>query len=175
MVCTQENPDGPITNSDLELAGLLICWLVMEEVSPCLCHKPFRLYCNNSTAVSWVKRMATRSPKIAGPLLMALAIRVKARQSSPLYPLHISGAKDGIGDIPARSFGGTMEWHCRTDKEFFTLFNSKSSLSNKNSWAPYRIPNITYMRVISVLRMQGTGMDVWRQLPEQKKTPSRLD
>ena len=33
MVCTQENPNGPITNSDLELAGLLICWLVMEEVS----------------------------------------------------------------------------------------------------------------------------------------------
>ena len=38
MVCTYENPKGPITNLDLELAGLLICWLVMEEVAPCLYH-----------------------------------------------------------------------------------------------------------------------------------------
>ena len=78
MMCMQENPKGPITNSDLELAGLLICWLVMEEVSPCLYHKHMGLYCNNSAAVLWVKRMATRLSKVAGPLIIALAIRLRA-------------------------------------------------------------------------------------------------
>ena len=34
IVCTQENSDGPITNSDLELTGLLIFWLVTKEVAP---------------------------------------------------------------------------------------------------------------------------------------------
>ena len=39
MVFTEDNPSGPITNSDLKLAGLLICCLAMEEVSSSLYHK----------------------------------------------------------------------------------------------------------------------------------------
>ena len=74
VVCTQENPDRPITNSDLELPGLLICWLVMEEVSPCLSQKHVGIYCSNLAAVSWLKKMETQSSKVAVPLLMALAI-----------------------------------------------------------------------------------------------------
>ena len=34
LVCTRDNPQGPITNSDLEMAGLLLCWLVMEAFAP---------------------------------------------------------------------------------------------------------------------------------------------
>ena len=134
MVCTKDNPTGQITNSDLELAGLLMCWLVMEDVTPCLRHKHVGLYCDNSAAVAWVDRMATRSSKVAGPLLMALAIRPKERGASPLTPLHIAGVQNGIGDIPSRSFGGTPEWHCKTDAEFLTLFNSKFPLPNQISW-----------------------------------------
>ena len=78
MVCTQENLDGPITNSDLEQAGLLICWLVMEEVAPCFCHKHVGIYCDNLAAVSWVKRMATPLSNVVRPLIMALAIGLKA-------------------------------------------------------------------------------------------------
>ena len=56
MVCTQENPERPITNLDLELASLLICWLVMEEVAPYLYHKHVGLYCVSLTSVSWVNK-----------------------------------------------------------------------------------------------------------------------
>ena len=59
MVCTHDNPSGQITNSALKLAGLLICWLVMEEVAPSLYHKHVGLYYDNSAAVAWVDRMAT--------------------------------------------------------------------------------------------------------------------
>ena len=34
LVCTEDNPDGPVTNSDLEMAGILLCWLAMENVAP---------------------------------------------------------------------------------------------------------------------------------------------
>ena len=51
--------------------------------------------------------------------------------------------------------------------------NTKSPLPNKNSWALYQVPNSTFMRAISVLQMQGTGMDVWCRLPEQKKNTIR--
>ena len=77
MMCTQENPDGPITNSDLELAGLLIYWLVMEEVVPCLRHKHMGIYCGNLAVVSWVARVATWLSEVAGLPLMALALRLK--------------------------------------------------------------------------------------------------
>ena len=60
MVCTKENPDDSMTNSDLELAGLLVCWLVMKEVAPFFRHKHVGLYCDNLVAVSWVKRMVTK-------------------------------------------------------------------------------------------------------------------
>ena len=123
MVCTQDNPDGPITNSDLEVAGMLIFWLVMEEVAPCLRHKRVGLYCDNLAAVSWVARTLACSSKVAGLLLVTLALRLNARQDSPLTPLHISRVENGIGDIPLRYFGGTPEWHCRTNAEFLILFN----------------------------------------------------
>ena len=32
MACTNDNPNRPTTNSDLELVGILLCWIVMEEV-----------------------------------------------------------------------------------------------------------------------------------------------
>ena len=125
----------------------------MEEASPYFQHKHVGLYYDNSAAVSWVKRMVNRSSQVAGPLLVALTIRLKARQALSLTPLHISGVENGIGDIPSRLFGGTPKWHYKTDEEFLTLFNSKYPLPNQNSWALYCIPNSTYVRVISVLWM----------------------
>ena len=73
LVCTKDNPDRPITNSDLEMVGLLLCGLVMEEVDPCLHHKHVGLYCDNPAPVSWISRMVAQSSKVAGALLMALS------------------------------------------------------------------------------------------------------
>ena len=67
LVCTEDNPNGSITNSDLEIAGLLLCWLVAEEAAPYLRHTHVGLYCGSSPTVSWVSLMATRSSKVAPP------------------------------------------------------------------------------------------------------------
>ena len=91
---------------------------------------------------------------------MVLALRLKAQQASLMTPLHISGVENGIGDTPLRSFKGTPEWHCKTDAEFIPLFNSKPPLLNQNSSSLYHTPSSTHTRVISVLQMQGTKMDV---------------
>ena len=76
----------------------------------------------------------------SGDLLMALMLRLKAQPASPLTPLHITGAYNGIGDIPSWLFGDTPEWHCKTDAESLTLFNSKFPHPNEKSWSLYRIP-----------------------------------
>ena len=52
LVCTKDNPNRPIPNSDLDMASLLLRWLVVDEVVPYLCHKNVVLYCDSSPTVS---------------------------------------------------------------------------------------------------------------------------
>jgi len=169
-MCTFDNPSGHITNSDLELAGFLLAFLVLELVAPDLTNRHIAMFCDNSPTISWVERMATRSSKVAGQLLIALTIRMKESQVSPLTPLHIAGCQNSIGDIPSRSFGGTPEWHCKTDKQFLELFNSKFTLPNQQSWKLFPIPSALSTRVISVLLMKNSGKAEWRRLPKTRKS-----
>ena len=55
------NPSGDITNSDLEMAGMLVLFLIMEDVCGDLHKKHVALYSDNSPTVSWVCRLAARS------------------------------------------------------------------------------------------------------------------
>ena len=88
---TQRNPKGRITNSDLELAGLLLLWLIMEEVCPLTLACHCGLFSDNQPTVHWVKRMASKSSAVAGQLIRALALRLKLNRVSPLTPMHIKG------------------------------------------------------------------------------------
>jgi hypothetical protein len=69
-------------------------------------------------------------------------------------------------DIPSRSFGSEAKWHCKTDAELLTLFNSFFPLPNQKSWTVFTLSSDISMRVISLLRMQVSSMDEWRRLPK---------
>ena len=88
-----DNPDGTITNSDLEMAGLLLLFVVMEEVCGFEAVAHVALFSDNSPTVHWVRRLAARGSLVAGQLLRALALRLKTSKVSPLTPLHIQGEK----------------------------------------------------------------------------------
>jgi len=162
---TAENPRGRLTNSDLELAGLLLLWLVMEDVCkpPPACH--VALFSDNQPTVHWVERLASKSSAVAGQLLRALALRLKLKAASPLTPQHIRGIENAITDIPSRSFGSNPAYFCETDADLKPLFDSKFPLPNQNSWTVYQPSLRISMRVISVLRMTTTSADEWRRLP----------
>jgi hypothetical protein len=102
-----ENPKGWITNSDLEMAGLLLLWLVMEEV--CVLQPGAHVvpFSDNSPTVHWVRHMAARGSLVTSQLLRALALRLKMKRTSPLTPLHIPGPRprNRMTDIPSCSFG----------------------------------------------------------------------
>ena len=51
---SSHNPRGRITNSDLEMAGLLLLWFVMEEVCGPLKELHVALFSDNSPTVHWV-------------------------------------------------------------------------------------------------------------------------
>ena len=74
---SEKNPNGRITNSDLEMAGLLMLWLVMEVVCEVQPGNHAALYSNNQPTVSSVDRLASKSSLVVAMLLWALALRLK--------------------------------------------------------------------------------------------------
>ncbi len=63
------------------------------------------------------------------------------------------------------SFGSVPEWTCHSDDELLTLFNAKFPLPHQASWTVFHLDTKVTTRVISALRMKGTTLDEWQQLP----------
>ena len=164
-IVTMDNPMGSITNSDLECAGLLLLWLVIEATVPYLCHKRITLYSDNSPSISWIQWLASRRSIIAMQLIRALALRMQLQQTSPLTTLHIPGKTNHMTDIPSRSFGSNPIWHCKTDLAFVTMYTALFALPSQDSWNVFRFSSAISMRVISILLMKVFVMDEWRRLP----------
>jgi hypothetical protein len=165
-VVSTANPTGSITNSDLEMAGLILLWLVMEQVCTDLDNAHVALFSDNSPTVHWVERLASRHSQVAMQLIRALALRLKIRNASPLTPLHIAGVQNSITDIPSRSFGSNPKWHCHTDWDLLTLFNSMFPLPSQASWSVFQISSDISIRVISILRTKDFTMAEWNRLPK---------
>jgi hypothetical protein len=64
-IISDKNRGGNLTNLDLEMAGLLLLWLMIEHVCSLLTEKRVALFSNNSPTVSWVQRMVCQSSLIA--------------------------------------------------------------------------------------------------------------
>ena len=166
-IVSDANPNGKLTNSDLECAGLLMLWLVMEDVCDITTGTHVALFSDNSPTVSWVQRLAVKSSLVAGQLIRALALRLKVMGASPLSTLHVPGVQNAMTDIPSRSFGDPPKWHCKSDEELLTLYNSHFPLPNQNSWTVYQVSSRISTRILSVLRMQLISLDEWRRLPSR--------
>ena len=165
-IVSDQNPTGSITNSDLEMAGLLTLWLVMEDVCPTLPNAHVALFSDNSPTVHWVQRLAAKHSKIAMQLVRALALCLHISKASPLTPLHIAGVDNAMTDIPSRSFGSEKKWHCSTDSTFLTLYNASFPLPTQASWTVYRLSSAIITKVTSILRMKAFTADDWRRLPK---------
>jgi hypothetical protein len=112
-----------ITNSDLEMAGLLLLWLVMESVCGTIPEKRVAaLFNNNSPTVGWVQRLATHGSMVSAHLIRALALRLKLNRTCPITPLHVAGEENSMTDILSRSFGSEPKWHCKSHTDVLTLW-----------------------------------------------------
>jgi hypothetical protein len=156
------NPKCTITNSDLELAGLVILWLMMEHVCGPLKEKRVALFSNNSPTVSWVQRMASRSSLIAEQLIQVLALQFNIQKVCPITTLHIAGDQNAMTDILSRSFGSKPKWHFQSKKALLTFFNSTFPLPIQNLWTVCQPTSEIAMRMISVLRTMPFALDDWR-------------
>lgn len=165
-LASTSNRSGSITNSDLELAALLFLFLVIEAVVGNLRNKHVALYSDNSPSVHWIQRLAVKNSPAAMQLIRALSLRMHITKASPLTTLHIAGERNSMTDVPSRSFGSDPRWHCPTDAQFLTLYNSLFPLPSQESWNLFRLSSATSTRVISILRTKDFTMDEWRRLPK---------
>jgi hypothetical protein len=168
-LCSEANPGGSITNSDLELAALVLLFLVIETVVGDLQDKHVALYSDNSPSVHWIQRLAARSSPAAMQLIRALALRLHTTRASPLTTLHIAGRSNAMTDVPSRSFGSEAKWHCPSDDTFLTLFNTLFPLPKQNSWNLFRLSSAASTKVISILQMKAFALDEWRRLRKAGK------
>ena len=125
-VISEANQKGTITNLDLELAGLVLLWLMMEHVCGPLAETCIAIFSNNSPTVSWVQRMACRSSLVAKQLFRVLALRFNLQKVCLITTLHIAGDQNSMTDIPSRSFGSEHKWHFKLEHDLLTFFNCNS-------------------------------------------------
>ena len=164
-VKSADNPGGRISNSDLEMAGMVMAWLVVEGVGGDLTEKTIALVGDNTPSIGWINKLASKQSKVAEQLVQAIALLLKTRKACPLITAHIEGKKNEIADVPSRSFGSNKEWHCETNSQFLSLFNSLFPLPNQTSWTVFQMNHEAVTRITSILRMTHFELEEWRRLP----------
>jgi hypothetical protein len=160
QVVSDANPTGRLTNSDLELAGVLLHYSVLEDVlGNQLRHSRVGIFCDNTPAVYWTARMADKSQSAtSGRLLRGLAMRQRSNQSGPTTVAHVAGDDNTLADVASRIYN--TEFADLNDNDFLTHFQKRFPLPQMLSWTVVTPPE----DMISAVTMTLLGM----RLPMQR-------
>jgi hypothetical protein len=173
------NPNGLLTNSDLEMAGVLLQEAVLEAtLGPGhMCSIQAAIGCDNSPSVAWTTRMATRSASpISFRLLRGLAMRQRLTQSAPPAIFHVAGIQNILADVASRPMKGVAShFHLLENSPsamcpdgFLTLYNSHYPLPQAQSWTNVQPPLDLWSSVILTLRGQRLPLRQWTIKPDQR-------
>ena len=97
-------------------------------------YKHVCLFCDNTAAVTWIKRGAAKKSAASGRLLRILYLRQRVARVSLLVAAHVGGDLNVPGDIPYFSFGYSKQWYCTKYYEFISLINYQLPLPHHRSW-----------------------------------------
>ena len=165
---TFENKTGKLTINDLELAALVLGWMVLEYVCNDLTFKHIGMFCDNTSAVAWAYKGGTSRSIPAGRLLRLLSLRQRTRKASSLLPMHIAGENNAMADIPSRAFKNGEYFHAH--ENLITYFNSHFPLPQNLSWQEFQVSSKMASRVISCLRGIQLPMESLHRLPKLRKS-----
>jgi hypothetical protein len=142
-----------------------LLWLCMEEVCNFEPADHAAVFSDNSPAVSWTDRLATRGSKVSDQFVQALGLRMKEKGVSPLTPLHIKGEENQMTDIPSRSYGSEPSiWYCETEEDLLTLFNDFSPFQRRALGR-----SSTRLKRYNLVSYWCCKQEEWRQLPKAGK------
>jgi hypothetical protein len=157
QVVSDSNPNGALTNSDLELAGVLLHYAALEQLVPDLSHVQVAIGCDNTPAVAWTQRMATRaSSPVAYRLLRGLAMRQRATHAAPPAIYHVAGDQNTLADVASRTLTSVSH-----PSAFLPHFASRFPLPQSLSWQRVHPASALCSNVISTLRGQRLELQRW--------------
>jgi len=154
-IISSSNPTGHLTNSDLEMAGMLCQWLVLESIAP-VAHAHVAIGCDNTPAVSWTSRLLSSKAPVAAHLLRALAIRMITCEASPLAACHIPGKINIMADMASHSFAAFPE-----DSAFLMHFSSTFPPPQGASWIMCTLHKKTLGKIFLTLQTTMSTREWW--------------
>jgi hypothetical protein len=164
QVVSDKNPTGALTNSDLEMAGVSLQFLALEQIAPDLRHAHVAIGCDNTPAVAWTKKMATHSSSpVAHRLLRGLAMRQRSTRAAPPEVYHVSGNTNTLADVASRRIPDITPFPSFASHPlaFLSYYNSRFPLPQSPSWTIVH-PNSNHCsNVISTLRGQRLELRRW--------------
>jgi hypothetical protein len=156
----------------LEMAGVLLQEAVLEAtIGPsAMIATQTAIACDNSPAVAWTSRMASRSASpVSYRLLRGLAMRQRLTCSAPPAVFHIAGVQNTMADVASRAVKGVATPFHLLDKSpsvmcpetFLTHFNSTYPLPQTLPWTNVQPPSALWSKVILTLRGQRLPLRQW--------------
>ena len=159
MLISPTNPTGTLSISDLELIGILMQWLALEQaLTPAdLLHQSPAIWCDNLPAVSWIYKFRTSKSQVASSILLALATRLHQNKTGLIAVDHISGLFNILADVASRK-------HSSNPSIFLTQFTKQFPPPQNNCWTLFQFNNKLKSLIFSTLRQKPLTMASWSRL-----------
>jgi hypothetical protein len=132
---------------------------------------------DNSAAVGWTARMASRSASpISFRLLKGFAMRQRTTRSAPPAVFHVAGVQNVLADVASRPQPGVEDHFHLLEyspgdmfpETFLILFNSSYPLPQRQLWHNVQPPAEIWSNVISTLRGGRLTLPQWTTKSEQR-------
>lgn len=151
--------DG-ISISDAECAGVLLQQMALEMEVADLQHKKALPFCDNTPAVSWVTRLASKQSRVGGRLSKGIAMRARDRRMCLPEAFSVEGEENKMADVASRSFNSSSGY-VFSDAELLTHFNANFPLPQNRSWKVVTLLPEDISKVVSTLRGERLTMAQW--------------
>jgi hypothetical protein len=164
-VVFNDNPDGCLTNSDLELAAEVLAIRVVLATAPEVKHIPLGTLCDNTPTVSWINKMASKAKgPTAGCLLRGLAVMLHCNKAGRLSTVHIKGDDNVMANVascPAKA----QKLFCTSiplsDLDFLASFDTMFPLPYHQKWEFAKIPLWLRLCIFETLRGKQLELRQW--------------
>ena len=158
-LCSATNPTGRISISDLELMGIFMHWMALEQaVDPkALYHASVAIWCDNISAVAWIYKFRTSTSPIASSILKALATRMHVCHAGLLAIDHISGLYNVMADVASRK-------HSTDPHTFLSNFSTTFPPPQNTYWTLFQFSNRLTSKLFSALCPEHLETALWRRL-----------
>jgi hypothetical protein len=155
-VVSDSNPEGRLTNSNLELAAKVMAVGIALVVVPKVKHALLGTLCDNTPTVSWIEKMASKAKgTMAGRLLQGLAVMLHCNEAGQLTTVHMPRVENVMADVASRP-AKALKMSCAatplSDTDFCSLFDSTFPLPNGQDWTLAEVPPWLKLCIFETLR-----------------------